>query len=618
MRPSLIADLTAAMGRAFAAEGLDPALGRVTVSDRPDLAQFQSNGALAAAKAAKANPRALAEKLAAHLKSDPRFAKVEIAGPGFLNIDLTDAALAASLATPDALLAPDASGSRGKVLIDFGGPNVAKAMHVGHLRSSILGDALQRHFRFAGFDVTSDVHLGDWGKPMGLLITEIAARQPDLPYFDAAFTGPYPAESPVSMDELEVLYPAAAAAAKADPARDEAARIATAELQQGRAGYRALWKHFVDVSIAGIKREFASLGVVFDIWKGEADVDPLIAPMLDDLKSRNIAEMDDGALIVRVAEPADKKETPPLILVKRDGGVLYETTDVATIIDRVRNFAPGLILYVVDQRQHEHFEKVFRASRKAGYAGAAELEHVGFGTINGADGKPFKTRAGGVLKLYDLIEMGKAEAAKRLTEQGIGADYPEAERDEIARQVGLAAIKFCGSLELPPHQLYFRPRTLHEVRRQDRAVSAIRRRPREIPAAPCGGGGRGARRHRHPGGRGARPRAGAAAFPRCAGRNAPHPRPERHVRLCLPAGAGVLQLLCRAPHPQRDGGGPARLAAGPERADAPGAGNQPRPARHRSAGKNVAIRRFALSRCGWFRRRLQVLHCPVERPAPLR
>lgn len=442
MRPSLLADLTAIMGKAFAAEGLDPVLGRVQVSDRPDLAQFQSNGALAAAKAAKANPRALAEKLAAHLNSDPRFAKVEIAGPGFLNLDLTDAALAGALAAPDALLAPDGSGARGKTVIDFGGPNVAKAMHVGHLRSAILGDSLQRHFRFAGFDVTSDVHLGDWGKPMGMLITEVQARQPGLPYFDAAFTGPYPAEPPVSMEDLEILYPAAAAAAREDPARDEAARIATAELQQGRPGYRALWRHFVDVSIAGIKREFASLGVVFDLWKGEADVDPLIAPMLDDLKSRGIAELDDGALIVRVAEPADKKETPPLILVKRDGGVLYETTDVATIVDRVRNLAPALILYVVDQRQHEHFEKVFRASRKAGYAGEAALEHVGFGTINGADGKPFKTRAGGVLKLYDLIEMAKAEAAKRLAEQGIAADYPEAERDEVARQVGLAAIKF--------------------------------------------------------------------------------------------------------------------------------------------------------------------------------
>ena len=450
MRPSLLNDLSAAVAAAFAAEGLDPALGRVQASDRPDLGQFQSNGALAAAKAAKANPRALADTIAARLKFDPRFSEVTIAGPGFLNISLTDTVLQQGLANADALISADATGARGKVVLDFGGPNVAKAMHVGHLRSSIIGDALQRLFRFAGFDATSDVHLGDWGKPMGMLITELQSRHPDLPYFDAVFSGPYPAEAPVTMDDLEVLYPVAAAACKADPVRDEAARNATAELQQGRAGYRALWRHFIDVSIAGIRREFASMGVSFDLWKGEADVDPLIAPMLDDLKSRGIAEIDDGALIVRIGEPTDKKELPPLMLVKRDGGVLYETTDVATIIDRVRTIDPDLVLYIVDQRQHEHFEKVFRGARKAGYAGKAALEHVGFGTINGTDGKPFKTRAGGVLKLYDLIEMGKAEATARLLEQGIGADYPEDERAEVARQVGLAAIKFA---DLSNHRL---------------------------------------------------------------------------------------------------------------------------------------------------------------------
>jgi len=442
MRPSLLADLSTIVGEAFAAEGLDPALARVEVASRPELGQFQSNGALAAAKAAKQNPRALAEKIAARLKGDARFARVEVAGPGFINIDYTDAALGEALARADAIFAPDASGARGKVMIDFGGPNVAKAMHVGHLRSSIIGDALQRHFRFAGYDTTSDVHLGDWGKPMGMLIVEIRRRQPQLPYFDPETTDDYPAESPVSMDDLEVLYPEAAARAKADPAFDEEARIATAELQRGRPGYRALWRHFIDVSIAGIKREFASLGVTFDLWKGEADVDPLIGPMLRDLKDRGIAEMSDGALVVRIGEPADKKEMPPLMLVKSDGGVLYETTDVATIIDRVRTRDPDLVLYVVDQRQHEHFEKVFRGARKAGYAGKAVLEHVGFGTMNGADGKPFKTRAGGVLKLFDLIAMGKQEAGARLSEAGIGADYPAVERDEIARQVGLAAIKF--------------------------------------------------------------------------------------------------------------------------------------------------------------------------------
>ncbi|BCW90215.1 Arginine--tRNA ligase [Alphaproteobacteria bacterium SO-S41] len=441
MRPSLLTDLTAKVRAAFVAEGLDPAFGRVQISDRPELGQFQSNGALAAAKAAKMNPLSLASQIQTRLETDEWFSNVSITGPGFINIKLMDWVLAQALAASDAILAP-AAATRGKVVVDFGGPNVAKAMHVGHLRSSIIGDALQRHLKFAGFDTKSDVHLGDWGKPMGMLITEVKLRRPELPYFDPAFTGPYPVEPPVTMEDLETLYPIAAAASKADPVRDEEARTATAELQQGRAGYRALWRHFIDVSIAGIKREFASLGVYFDLWKGEADVDPLIGPMLTDLKARGIAELDDGALIVRVGEPSDKKEMPPLMLVKRDGGVLYETTDVATIIDRVKSLDPDLVLYVVDQRQHEHFEKVFRGAIKAGYAGKAVLEHVGFGTMNGADGKPFKTRAGGVLKLYDLIEMAKAEAEKRLVEAGIGADYPPEERATVARQVGLAAIKF--------------------------------------------------------------------------------------------------------------------------------------------------------------------------------
>jgi arginyl-tRNA synthetase len=440
MTGSLLTHLSEIAGRAFAAEGLEAQYGAVKLSDRPDLAQFQTNGALAAAKAAKANPRDIANRVADRLKAEPGLRDVTVAGPGFVNFNLTDAALAARLSADVLLPAP--AGGAGKAVVDFGGPNVAKAMHVGHLRSSIIGDALQRVLRHAGWRVWSDVHLGDWGKPMGMLISEIALRQPSLPYFDAGFSGPYPETSPVTMEDLEILYPEAAAACKADPARDEAARIATAELQQGRAGYRALWRHFIDVSIAGVKREFASLGVHFDLWKGEADVDPLIGPMLEDLKARGIAYEDDGALIVNVAREGDKRELPPLMLVKRDGGVLYETTDVATIIDRVRDLDPDLVLYVVDQRQGEHFEKVFRGAAKAGYTGRASLEHIGFGTINGTDGKPFKTRAGGVLKLHDLIGMAKAEALERLVEDGIGADYPEDERARIATAVGLAAIKF--------------------------------------------------------------------------------------------------------------------------------------------------------------------------------
>ncbi len=440
----LSAELSALAGRAFAAEGFSPEFGAVQVSGRPDLAQFQCNGALAAAKEAKANPRALAEKIAARLKADPLFAKVGIAGPGFINLDVTDAALAARAAamTTDAALGAPETGQGKTLIIDFGGPNVAKPMHVGHLRSAIIGDCLQRLFRANSWRVVSDVHLGDWGLQMGQLISEIGRRGIAPIYFDANFTGPYPDESPVTMEDLEELYPAASAACKADPARLEEARAATAELQSGRPGYRALWKHFFSVSEYGLTREYASLGVRFDLWKGEADVDPLIAPMLEDLKARGLAVMSEGALVVPVAEPADKKEMPPLILVKSDGAVLYGTTDLATVVDRVRGYDPDLILYVVDQRQHSHFEQVFRAARKASLNGRAALEHSGFGTMNGADGKPFKTREGGILKLYDLLAMAAEEAGRRLDEQGLATEYPAEERAAIAKAVGIASIKF--------------------------------------------------------------------------------------------------------------------------------------------------------------------------------
>jgi len=435
---SLTIDLSRMAGEAFAAEGLDSAFGMVQISDRPDLAQFQCNGALAAAKAAKANPRAIAEKIATRLKSDPRFAKVEIAGPGFINLDLTDAALNARIAAP-----AEAAQSNGKsVLIDFGGPNVAKPMHVGHLRSSVIGDCLQRLFRANGWHVVSDIHLGDWGLQMGQLISEVEIKGIAPLYFDAAFKGPYPEQSPVTMEDLEELYPAASAACKADPARLEMARRATVELQDGRPGYRALWRHFVKVSEVGLEREFASLGVTFDLWKGESSVHDLIAPMLDDLKARGLAEMNEGALVIPVARDDDKKPMPPLLLVKSDGGVLYGTTDMATVVERTREQNPDLVLYVVDHRQHGHFEQVFRAAEKAALNGKAHLEHVGYGTMNGADGKPFKTRVGGVMKLYDLIAMAVVEAKSRLAEQGLGDDYSPEEREAIAQQIAIATIKF--------------------------------------------------------------------------------------------------------------------------------------------------------------------------------
>lgn len=440
----LAAELSAIAAAAFAAEGLSESLGLVVASDRPDLAQFQCNGALPAAKAARANPRTVAQKIADRLKENPIFAKVDIAGPGFINLDVTDGVLAdrgTALANDPRLGAPE-TGVGKTVIIDFGGPNVAKPMHVGHLRSSIIGDCLQRLFRANGWIVVSDVHLGDWGLQMGQLITEVKARGIAPLYFDATYSGPYPELSPVTMEDLEAFYPAASAACKTDPARLEEARAATAELQAGRPGYRALWQHFVKVSEEGLTREFASLGVRFDEWKGEASADPVIAPMIEELKAKGLAEMSEGALVVPVAEVGDRKEIPPLLLVKSDGAVLYGTTDLATIVDRMRAHHPDLILYVVDQRQHGHFEQVFRAAKKAGLSGHAALEHAGFGTMNGPDGKPFKTREGGVMKLYDLIAMATEEAAKRLSEAGLAADYPEEERAAIAKMVGIAAIKF--------------------------------------------------------------------------------------------------------------------------------------------------------------------------------
>lgn len=441
---SLLSDLTAIASAAFAAENLAPEFGVVQFSDRPDLAQFQCNGALAAAKAAKANPRAIAEKIAARLKESPLFSDVAIAGPGFINLKLTDAHIENAMSplayAPDSVF-PDTGKGR-QLVLDFGGPNVAKPMHVGHLRSAIIGDCLQRLYRANGWKVVSDAHLGDWGLQMGQLIYELELRQPKLPYFESVDLSPYPEQSPVTMEDLEILYPQASAACKADPARLEAARLATAELQAGRPGYRALWRHFFKVSEAGLQREYASLGVNFDLWKGESDADPFIPDMIERLKNDRFAVMDQGALIVPVAEDGDAKEIPPLILLKTDGAVLYGTTDLATIIDRVREYNPDLILYVVDQRQHLHFEQVFRAARKTGLGGHAHLEFIGFGTMNGADGKPFKTREGGVMKLFDLLAMMTGEAEKRIAEQGLAAEYPADERAAIAKAVGIGALKF--------------------------------------------------------------------------------------------------------------------------------------------------------------------------------
>ena len=433
--------LAEVLASAFADEGLDAAYGRVTASDRPDLADFQCNGALAAAKAAKANPRDIAGRIVARIGSDPRLSGVEIAGPGFINIKVSDQALAerARALAVDPMAGASPVEAPRRVVIDYAGPNVAKPMHVGHLRSSIIGESLKRLFRFRGDTVWGDAHFGDWGFQMGLLIVALREEQPDLAYFG---DGPFPQTSPVTLEDLERLYPVAAARAKTEPEFRDLARKATAELQAGRPGYRALWRHFVDVSRTALEREFHALGVDFDLWKGESDADPLIPEMVVDLKAKGLAVQDQGALIVRVARDGDKRELPPLLVLSSEGSAMYGTTDLATVLDRRREFDPHLILYLTDQRQADHFEQVFRASYLAGYAPEGSLEHIGFGTMNGSDGKPFKTREGGVLKLHDLIEMTRAKARDRLQEAGLGAELPPEEFEATAHKVAVAALKF--------------------------------------------------------------------------------------------------------------------------------------------------------------------------------
>jgi arginyl-tRNA synthetase len=450
-------ELGEAVAAAFAAEGVDAAQARVTASDRPDLADFQSNGALAAARALKANPRELAGRVAERLKADPRLASVEVAGPGFINLKIADAALAvrATQVASDADRSGAAPAARPRrVVIDYGGPNVAKPMHVGHLRSSIIGESLKRLYRFRGDQVWGDAHFGDWGFQMGLLITALADRG-GADAFMAEGDGPFPVESPVTLEDLESMYPAAAARAKEEPEFRDRARKATAELQGGRPGYRAVWKHMHDVSMKGLQREFAALGVAFDLWNGESDADPLIPGMVDELRAQGLLVQDAGAQVVHVARPGETRKKkladgsvieapspPPLLVVSSEGSAMYGTTDLATIKQRRRDQDFDLVLYVVDERQAEHFEQVFRAAYLAGYAPEGSLDHLGFGTMNGPDGKPFKTRAGGVLKLHDLITQATDKARERLRDARLGADLPEAEFEAIARKVAVAALKF--------------------------------------------------------------------------------------------------------------------------------------------------------------------------------
>ena len=443
--------ITAKMQQAFQDAGYDASFGRVTVSNRPDLCEYQCNGALAAAKQYKCAPIMIAKAVAEKLDAAD-YSMVDAVMPGFINLKLSDAFLKNYL--EEMRTAPDfgvAKPGEGKtIVVDYGGANVAKPLHIGHLRPAIIGEALKRLHKFLGYNTIGDIHLGDWGLQMGLIIAELHERQPDLPYFDPDFTGEYPAESPFTLSELEEIYPTASSK-KSDPVFAEKAHTATFELQQGRRGYRAIWDHIMGVSLPDLHRLYDLLDVHYEKWLGESDADPYIPAMVEDLKNRGIAVQSEGAWVVPVAEETDKKEVPPMILVKSDGSAIYATTDLATMVQRVQDWNPHKMLYVTDKRQNLHFEQVFRAAKKSGIVSAeTELAHVGHGTMNGKDGKPFKTRDGGTLRLEQLInDMTDFVRAKVVENRIVGEDEVEATTAKIA----LAALKY-GDLSNQPTKDY--------------------------------------------------------------------------------------------------------------------------------------------------------------------
>ena len=438
--------------QAFVDAGYEASYGRVTVSNRPDLCQYQCNGALSAAKAYKCAPIQIANAVTEKLQGED-FSMCQAVMPGFINLNLSDSFLRDYLEQmrTAADFGVEKIGAGQMAIIDYGGANVAKPLHIGHLRPAIIGEALKRLHKFLGFDTIGDIHLGDWGLQMGLIIAELQVRQPDLCYFDPDYTGEYPAEAPFTLSELEEIYPTASAKKKDDPIFAEKAHIATFELQQGRAGYRAIWNHIMRISLADLHRIYDALDVHFEAWLGESDADPYIPAMIEDLKAKGHAVESAGALVFPVAEEGDKNEIPPCILIKSDGAAIYATTDLATMVQRMQDHNPHKMLYVTDKRQNLHFEQVFRAAKKGGIVAAeTQLEHVGHGTMNGADGKPFKTRDGGVLRLEQLLSdmtdfvRGKVEENKI-----VAAEEVEATTAKIA----LAALKY-GDLSNQPTKDY--------------------------------------------------------------------------------------------------------------------------------------------------------------------
>lgn len=441
--------ITDEVTKAFTECGYDAKYAKITLSNRPDLCEYQCNGAMAAAKEYKKAPFMIADEVVEKLAVNPMFAMAESVKPGFLNLKIDEAYLAdyvAKMQEDDGRFGCEKTETPKTIMIDYGGPNVAKPLHVGHLRSAIIGESVKRIGKFMGHNVIGDVHLGDWGLQMGLIITELKQRRPELVYFDDTYTGEYPEEAPFTISELEEIYPTASKKSKEDEAYKEAAMQATFELQHGKRGYQALLKHILNVSVTDLKRNYANLNVSFELWKGESDAQPYIPDMVQKMKDDGFAYISDGALVVDVKEETDTKEIPPCMILKSDGASLYNTTDLATMVWRMKDYNPDELIYVVDKRQELYFTQVFRCARKTGIVKPeTELKFLGFGTMNGKDGRPFKTRDGGVMRLEHLISGINEEMLAKIqenqkTKENLGISTEEAEN--TAKMVALAAIKY--------------------------------------------------------------------------------------------------------------------------------------------------------------------------------
>lgn len=435
--------ITDEMVKAFEAAGLDAKYAKVTVSNRPDLCEYQCNGAMAAAKEYKKAPIMIAEEVVTQLKDNAMFESVEAVKPGFLNLKLNNefvASYISKMQEDTERLGCDKVENPKTIMIDYGGPNVAKPLHVGHLRSAIIGESIKRIGKFMGHNMIGDVHLGDWGLQMGLIITELKLRKPELCYFDENYEGEYPVEPPFTISELEEIYPTASGKSKEDAAYKEAAMQATYELQHGRRGYQALLSHILNVSVTDLKKNYANLNVSFELWKGESDAQPYIPDMVQKMKDDGYAYISDGALVVDVKEETDTKEIPPCMILKSDGASLYNTTDLATIVWRMKDYHPDKIIYVVDKRQELYFTQVFRCARKTHLVDDdTELQFLGFGTMNGKDGKPFKTREGGIMRLETLLSSINDEMYRKITEN---RTVEEEEAKATAKVVALSAVKY--------------------------------------------------------------------------------------------------------------------------------------------------------------------------------